>query len=196
MFVQVIEGKAKDSDLLMRQMQRWVDEIKPGVRGYLGSTGGVTDDGRSVWLARFESAAAAADNSGRELQDSWWAETVKAYDGSPGFHDCTDVDELFGGGSNDAKFVQVISGRAKDQAAARQMFTKHEKALQAERPDILGGLVAWHGDGNFTQAVYFTSEDDAHRGEQNAATSDLMAEYRDLFEGAPAFYDFRAPRMD
>jgi hypothetical protein len=196
MFVQVIEGKVKDRDLLMRQMQRWVDEIKPGVRGFLGSTGGVTDDGRSVWLARFESAAAASDNSGRELQDSWWADTMKAYDGAPVFHDCPEADEMFGGGSNDATFVQVISGRTKDQAAARRMFTENEDALRQERPDILGGLVAWHGDGSFTQAVYFESEEAAHRGEQSASTSELMAAYRDLFEGPPTFYDFRDPRMD
>ena len=33
-----------------------------------------------------------------------------------------------------------------------------ESQLRERRPDILGITVAWHGDGGFTQAVYFKSE--------------------------------------
>ena len=38
MLVQVIEGKLTDADLLSRQLERWRKEIKPGAKGYLGST--------------------------------------------------------------------------------------------------------------------------------------------------------------
>src|SRR3954463_9394146 len=114
MFVQVIQGKVKDADLLARQTDRWVAEIKPGVKGYLGSTTGVTPDGRAITIARFDDKKSAEANSKREQQSAWWNETAKAYDGEPTFHDCTDVDTMFGGGSNDAGFVQVIQGKAKD----------------------------------------------------------------------------------
>src|SRR3954471_9653613 len=146
MFVQVIEGKVKDPDLLLRQTDRWAAEIKPGVKGYLGSTGGVTPDGRSVWLARFESKEAAEANSHNALQDAWWNETAKAYDGEPTFYDCTEVDTVFAGGSNDAGFVQVIEGRAKDAGALRTQLHEMEKGLKEERPDILGITIAWHPD--------------------------------------------------
>ena len=63
MFVQVIHGKVRDADLLARQSERWVREIKPEVKGYLGSTTGVTPDGRAITIARFESPEAGAANS-------------------------------------------------------------------------------------------------------------------------------------
>ena len=126
MFVQIIQGKVKDADLLTRQAERWRAEIKPGVKGYLGSNHGVTPDGRAITIVRFESADAAAANSGSAQQSAWWNETAKAYDGEPTFIDCTDVDTMFGGGSNDAGFVQVIQGRAKDEAAMRSQVGSME----------------------------------------------------------------------
>src|SRR5437588_3344030 len=114
MFVQIIEGALKDADLLTRQLDRWEDELRSDAKGFLGSTGGVTPDGRAVLVARFESKEAAEANSGRSEQDAWWNETSKAFDGEPTFHESTDIDTLFGGGSDDAGFVQVIEGRAKD----------------------------------------------------------------------------------
>ena len=38
MFVQVIQGKAKDAAGVRKQMERWEQELKPGEVGYLGST--------------------------------------------------------------------------------------------------------------------------------------------------------------
>lgn len=119
MFIQVIQGKVKDVALLKRQMEAWRRDIKPGAKGFLGSTTGTTPDGRGITLARFESAAAAKANSERPEQGRWWAETASAYDGEPTFHDCSEVDTVFGGGSNEAGFVQVIQARAKDQQAMR-----------------------------------------------------------------------------
>ena len=68
MFVQVIQGKLKDADLLNRQVERWRKEIKPGAKGYLGSTSGNTADGRSIAVIRFESEADARANGERAEQ--------------------------------------------------------------------------------------------------------------------------------
>ena len=95
MFVQVIEGKLKDQDLLTRQLERWRKEIKPGAKGYLGSTGGATADGRSIAVVRFESEAAARANSERAEQGAWWNETSKAFDGEPNFTESSDTELLF-----------------------------------------------------------------------------------------------------
>lgn len=196
MFIQVIAGKVMDADLLRRQAQRWQEEIRPGAVGYLGYTGGITPDGRTISLVRFESAEAAAANSERAEQSSWWNEMAKAFDGEPTFHDCHEVDMIFGGGSDDAGFVQVIDGRAKDQAAMRSQVGEMETSLRQERPDILGITMAWHGDGGgFTQAAYFRSEEEARRMEQATAQDDMTREYADMFDGEPVFYDVPEPML-
>jgi hypothetical protein len=59
MFVQIIEGRVADRDGLRSQMDRWMAELRPGAEGFLGTTAGVTDDGRAVCFARFASADAA-----------------------------------------------------------------------------------------------------------------------------------------
>ena len=51
-----------------RQIKSWRRDVKPGAKGYLGSTSGITPDGRSITLARFESEAAARANSERPEQ--------------------------------------------------------------------------------------------------------------------------------
>jgi hypothetical protein len=195
MFVQVIEGKVKDADLLLRQTDRWIEEIKPDVKGYLGSTGGITRDGHAVWVARFESAEAAQSNSGNPRQDAWWNETSKAFDGEPTFYDCTEVDTLFDGGSDNAGFVQVIEGTATDPARIREMFRSHEAELRAARPDIIGGIVAWHGD-SFSQVMYFTDEAQTRTQEKATENADMRKEYEAVFAGPPRFYDIPKPRFD
>ena len=197
MFVQVMSGKVKDADLLQRQNDRWIEEIKPGAKGYQGATGGLTPDGRFIILARFESEQAAETNSGRAEQDAWWNETEKAFDGEVTFYNCTEVDTPFGGGSNDAKFVQIIQGRAKDPQLLRSMGQEREAELNEKRPDILGMLVAWHGDGGgFTQAVYFKDENSARQQEKATENDEMRQEYQNMFEGEPTFYDLPDPLLD
>jgi hypothetical protein len=196
MLIQVIEGKVKDADLLRRQEERWHQEIEPSARGYLGYTGGITPDGRSISLVRFESAEAAQANSDRAEQAAWWNETAEAYDGNPTFHDCREVDTLFGGGSNDAGFVQVVQGRAKDQDTMRRNIAEMEATLRERRPDILGMTIAWHGDGGgFTQAVYFRSEEETRLQEKATEQDELRQEYMDMFEGQPVFFDLPEPQL-
>jgi hypothetical protein len=196
MFIQIIQGKAKDADLLRRQMDRWRTEIKPHASGYLGTTSGVTPDRQSITLARFDSEAAARANSDRSEQGAWWNETAKAFDGEPTFHDCRDVDTFFGGGSNDAGFVQIIQGRAKDPEEMRRRLPELEGQLREQRPDILGIVRAWHGDGSFTQAVYFTSQQAARTGEQATEQSELRQQFMSLMDGTPTFFDLPEPDLD
>ncbi len=85
MFVQVITGKTSNAAQIRAAMDRWVEELAPGAEGWLGSTAGVTEDGRLVALARFESAEAAQRNSERPEQDQWWADTAQLLDGDATF---------------------------------------------------------------------------------------------------------------
>jgi len=196
MFIQIISGRISDPEHFRRQHERWIEELKPGASGYLGSTSGITPDGVGVVVARFESAAAAKANSERPDQGAWWTDTEKAFEDVE-FQDCQDVDTMMGGGSDEAGFVQVICGRVKDEASARTMLAEADDRLGDMRPDILGGLMAWHGDGGgFTQVMYFRSEDEARSGETSGADEDLDRDYREMMDGEPTFLDLTSPRFD
>ena len=197
MFVQVITGTTSDAAGLRRQMDRWIQELRPGAAGYLGSTGGVTDDGRVFMAARFESEEAAQRNSAREEQGAWWTETEK-YIQNPAFQDSIDVITLGGGGSNDAGFVQVMRGRVVDQEKAPALMARFEELLPAMaegRPDILGDVTVIHSDGTYSDIVYFTSEAAAREGEQTPPPAEMMAMFEEFSAAMPVdeYIDLRDP---
>ena len=196
MFVQVIEGKIKDPDLLQRQLDRWRQEIKPGAKGYLGSTGGITPDGTSIVVVRFDSEAAARANSERPEQGAWWNETEKAFDGPVNFTETSDTELLFDGGSNDAGFVQIMKGKVKDAAAFRKWGKEHEGRLKEVRPDLIGGVDVYQPDGSFVSVAYFTSEADARKHEQKMGEDALMGDYMSHMAGELQFLDLTDPAID
>jgi hypothetical protein len=184
MFIQVITGTTSDPEGIRRQRERWIEEVRPGAVGFLGSTGGVTADGTCVIMARFESAGAARANADRTEQSGWWSETEKYFDGEAAFADSEDVDTFYGGGSDAAGFVQLIRGRCTDRARAEAIEARVMGRLREVRPELLGILRAWHGD-TFTEACYFTDEAAAREGEERAMPEDLVAdlgEYSSLFQ--------------
>jgi len=170
MFVQVIEAKAKDADALRAQMEAWDRDVKPGAEGFLGSTAGVTEDGTFIAAARFESEEAARRNSDRPEQGQWWEQIAQHLD-DPKFYDCGDVDVFLGGGSDDAGFVQVIQGYATDKGQLQDVMTSMGDSIQDQRPDVIGGVVAWGPDDGFSDFVYFTSEAEAREGEKRDTES-------------------------
>ena len=175
MFVQVIQGRVGDARQLRAKMDQWVRDLSADATGWLGSTAGVTADGTGIALARFESADAARRNSERPKQGQWWAETAEPFDGDVTFHDCAQVHLLGRGGSDDAGFVQVMQGRYTDQEKAVDLLQRSEQPLRELRPDVLGGELCLHGDGGFTQAVYFTSESEARVGEKRQPPAEVQA---------------------
>jgi hypothetical protein len=188
MFIQVISGTTTDVDAMERLADRWQTELRPGATGFLGVTQGVTDDNRFVALARFESKEAAAENSARPEQGEWWAEMEKVTR-DVSFHDSSRVEMLFGGGKNDAKFIQVMQGRIKDRAKADGLFERGpdaEKMLGEARPDVIGEVVAIHDDGDtYTDVVYFSSEAEARANEQKPmaeGATEMMAELESALE--------------
>jgi len=196
MFVQVIKGHTSDPAGLRRQLERWREELKPGAKGFEGSTVGIADDGTMIALARFADAAAAQRNSDRPEQGAWWEETAKYFDDAPTFRESTDTTPLFGGGSNDAGFVQVMEGTVRDRAKAEAFETDEMlDQLRAARPDLLGGLRVWFDDGSYVEAAYFTGEAEARKGEQSSDFAGPQQEYVDLF-GDPTFIDLRDPLLD
>lgn len=197
MFAQVIQGRATDAAGLRKQWERWDQEIKPKAEGYLGGTAGVTSDGEFIAIARFESEEAARANSDSAEQSAWWEETSR-YISDPMFHDCTEVDLIKEGGSDDAGFVQVIQGKVTDIAKSRELDARMESTLRELRPDVIGGLVAWHPqNGRFTNVIYFTSEAEARAKEKEMESSEgfkeFMADMEAISDGEPKFLDLTEP---
>ena len=196
MFVQVIQGKVSDPARARERLESWVSELGPAADGWLGSTGGVTDDGTLVLLARFESEEAARANSSRPEQDRWWSETAKLFTGEPTFKDSTDVIPDVIGDPDTAGFVQVMQGRGTDPDRARELMSQDSSAWAAFRPDIIGSLAAAHDGGAYTMALYFTSEEEAREGERKQPPPELQAQMQEmdaLSIGVPEFFDLKQP---
>lgn len=196
MFVQVIEGQVTDREGLERQWRRWLEEIKPGAQGYLGSTAGIAGD-RFIACARFESEEKARANSDSDQQSSWWAETEKCL-ADVSFSDYTQTKEYLGGGSDDAGFVQVMRGRVTDTARAMAMTDKMEESLPQQRPDVIGGYSVYADDGDYTDVVYFTSEAEARENEakMSEAPPEDMQEWSEIQSGEIRYLDLTEPWLD
>lgn len=195
MFVQIIEGRTNDPASIRREMDRWNEELRPGATGFLGSTGGVTDDGRLVVFARFESAAAAEANSNRPEQGEWWSAVERCLEGEASFADSEDTEELFGGGSDDAGFVQVMKVHGVDREAVARLDEKFQELAATMRPDVIGGLRVWVGPDTAYDVTYFTSEADARAAEAGGPPAELgevMEDYQRIID-ATDFLDLTDP---
>jgi hypothetical protein len=197
MFIQVVQGTVTDPQRLAADVRQWVDEIAPQASGWLGTTSGVTADGRGIAVVRFESADAAQHNSERAQQQEWWSKASLSFAGDVVFHNCPETFTFLAGGSDDAGFVQVIQGRGGDPAKLRAMMSGSESEMRAARPDVIGGVVALHDDGGFTQVVYFTSEAAARAGERSdnqRDSSEAEHEMASMFADA-IFFDLTEPQL-
>ena len=195
MFVQVITGRTGDAAALRAHAERWGDEVRPGAAGFLGGLFGIADDGTVVGLARFEDEAAAVASSSRPEQAAWWSGTEALLDGDATFRESSDVSLLFEGGSDDAGFVQIMEGTVADRAAAEAVETPELlEQLRAARPNLLGGIRVWLDGGAYVEAAYFTSEDDARKGESSPDFEAPQEGFTEQF-GEPTYTDLRDPLL-
>jgi hypothetical protein len=171
--------------------EAWRDEAGASAVGYLGGTYGVTDGGDFLGIVRFTSREDAMANSARPETGAFAEKMGALMEGPVSFHDCGDVTTWLDGGSDDAGFVQVITGHLEDPAPLKAM-AGHTDQLREMRPEIIGGTLAISDDGTFFQTVYFTSEDAARQGEQVPPPEDVAAELEPMMAGA-TFYDLTRP---
>jgi hypothetical protein len=196
MFVQVIQGRVSEAEKLRAALDRWAQDLAPGATGWLGSTCGVTEDGRFIALARFESEEAARRNSDRPEQDRWWSETSKLLTGEATFRDSSDATVDVNGDPDRAGFVQVMQGRGSDPDRARELMSQDADKWAEFRPDVIGSVAVGHEGGAYTMAMYFTSEAEAREGERKELPPELaaqMEEMNKLSVGEPEFFDLKQP---
>lgn len=197
MFIQVIRGSVADPDELQAMLDRWVNDLAPGAEGWLGTTSGMTDDGMFVGMARFTSEPAARRNSERPEQHQWWMDTVHLFGSDVAFFDCRYAVPVLRGGSDCAGFVQVMQGHTSETERLVELERGSADVLRECRPDIIGGLVALHGDGGFTKSIYFTSEADARAAERRGPPPELREAIDELMSliDRPAFFDLTEPLL-
>jgi hypothetical protein len=175
MFAQMIFGRVDDRDGLRVQWDRWHRHLATGATGWLGTTGGVTGDGRMVLAVRFESGAAAKANSERPEQGAWWAETEACLDGQAEFLDTADVTIVHEEEPAAAGFVQVMRARVADRQRLEEVEARIGPMFLEMRPDMLGAYRAWFGDDRMVAVDYFRSESEARAGESKEMPEELRA---------------------
>jgi hypothetical protein len=192
MFIQVIQSKSTRRDEVHQLMQEWRDLPGNDSSGWLGGTYGFTDDDEFIGVVRFESKEAAMANSARPETDAMAQKLAALMEGPPEFHDCDDVTEWMGGGSDDAGFVQIMRGNTDDPDRIKNMITEDTSDLQEARPDIMGGTLGIEADGTWTQTIYFTDEASAREGEKQGPPPERQAEMQAAF-GDVTYYDLHDP---
>ena len=196
MFVQVTQGKTSQAEALYEAMERWHSDLAAGAAGWLGTTAGVTDDGRAIAMYRFESEEAARRMSERPEQEQWWTEAKQHFDAEPIVQFSSEVTLDLRGDPNQAGFVQFQQGRVSDPDRAKELMAQHSDELATARPEMLGNIVVEHADGADTTVSYFTSEAEARQGEQKPVPAELqpdMEEMGKLSVEEPEYFDLRRP---
>jgi hypothetical protein len=198
MFIRVIQGRATNPPGIRRDLGRWQRLLAADADGWLGSTMGITEDGWSITVVRFASEAQARRNSDRPEQREWWRDASQHL-ARVAVHDAPKVHTYRDGGADQAGFVQVIQGHSDDLERMASLGRDQEEVLAREAPHILGVTVAEHADrpGDFTQILYFTSEQDARRFEQERSAEDdepVLEQLRSLMTDLRCF-DLRDPQM-
>ena len=198
MFVQVIQGRTSNPQGLDAALNQWVQDLAPSATGWLGSTSGVTEDGRTIAVVRFESEDDARRNSDRPEQGEWWSETAKLFDGEATFSDSNDVTVDVQGDPDQAGFVQVMQGRSSDPERARQLMDQDADKWTAFRPDMLGSVSIGHENGGYTMVMYFTSEAEAREAERKELPPELQAQMEEMGKltvGETEFFDLKQPAI-
>ena len=198
MFIQVMQGRATNPLGIRDELNRWQRQLATDADGWLGATAGVTEDGWSVVVMYFDSERQARRSRDRPEHRAWWQQASQHL-GEVAFHDAPQVRSFVDGRSDLAGYVQVIQGHIDDLEHMASLGGDQEEVLAREAPHILGVTVAEHADrpGDFTQILYFTSEQDARRfeGEPLAdADESVQEERRGLMTNLRSF-DLRDPQM-
>jgi hypothetical protein len=198
LFIQIIQGRATNPPGIRRDLGRWQRQLAADADGWLGSTTGITDDGWSITVVRFASEAHARRNRDRPEQREWWRDASQHL-ARVVAHDAPKVHIFRDGGADQASFVQVIQGHSEDLERMAGLGRDQDAVLAREAPHILGVTLAEHADrpGDFTQVLYFTSEQDARNSDQErSATAAAPAgkELRSLMTSLRTF-DLRDPQL-
>jgi hypothetical protein len=195
-FVWVLEGKVVAPGEVGRLLGRWTGEFGD-TPGYLGATGGVTDDRRFLLLVRWESEEAGNELLLRGEQQEWYEAFQESFDGAIEFAETGDVTTHLAGGSDAAGFVQAMKVSGVDRQRVESVDREFESIAAQFRPDLIGGVRVWTAPDGFVEANYFTSEQDARAGEKKDPPPAAMERFEEFMAmlGDAEYFDFTEPFM-
>lgn len=196
MLAETIRGRVSDPKAMGAAFDSWMHEIAPGAKGWLGSTGGVTDDNELFILTLFESEEEARANEVRPEQGQFWAEASNIFRSEPAIQTSTKVYFDTNGDLNSTEFVKVGSGMVSDVDLMLALI-EGNSSWRTSRPDILGIVGADFGAGQFTYAAYFTSHDTAREVDDGKnmplEVKARMDEMTSLVTGELEYLDLKDP---
>jgi hypothetical protein len=151
MLIQVLGALVADREAV-RERAHQAATAAPGLQWL---TGGLTDDGQFIAVARFQEGSPGA----------WWADLEACLAEPLVVRDSSDIEVILGDRTPDAGFLEVIEGHTSDRARFMHLQRELEYAFSAERPDFLGSLILWWSDGAWMELASFTSADDVRAGD-------------------------------
>ncbi len=169
MFVLTAEARTSKPDALRQHVLTWPADVGTSAEGWLGNTAGVAAGGEFVLLMRFRSEEAALITGDRPQYAKWWRACARLLDTKPTFAPSVDVTGILSGGSDTAAAVQVTRGRATP-ARLHGSLRQLESLSPAERGPLIGGIVAWHDDNRFTEALYLSAPASGEIGPRSTTT--------------------------
>ena len=194
MFVWVLQGTVAEPGEVGRQLARWTGEFG-ATSGYLGATGGVTDDKRFLLFVRWESEEAGNELLMRPEQQEWYTTFQESFDGEIEFAETGDVTTLLAGGSDAAGFVQAVKVSGVDRQKVEAADREFDDIAAQFRPDLIGGVRVWTAPDGFVETNYFTSEQDARAGEQQAPPAEVAERFEEFMAMMrdAEYFDFTEP---
>ncbi len=174
-FVQVIQGSVRDREEARKTWERWIDDVAPDAVGWLASTAGFSDS-EFIAAVSFASDEAARRNSQRPEQDEWWSEMEQHFSGDPTFRECVQVSTYGAWERQDAEFVQIVQGRSRNLGETMEKIAEaYQEFVKDHHLGLLGGIVVDHGDGTFTEVIYYPTEDEARMESEEEARKPVGA---------------------
>ena len=167
MFLLVLSGRVADPVETRVRWEAWQREVAPRTPGWLGDTGGISESGEFVALVRFQTEGTAARAFTPRDDAAWWHDFAGLFVEGISIDGASEIDAFARGDFEDAGCVQFIRGQTSQVAEVRELNAAIQAKVREACPDIIADVVAWHGDGRFTEAVYFISEEEARRAEKS-----------------------------
>jgi hypothetical protein len=161
--VQYVEARVTDRDEALRGL----DRLSRAVPRPASGVGGVTGDGRLLVVLHHQMEESALGTG----LPGWWEELKPACTGEPRVHPAKEVTPFVHALPTQAGFAQVIRARVADRAAFERVLAADAEWLARERPEISGGMLAWHDAEHMTLVVCFRDEASARAGEAKNAES-------------------------
>lgn len=163
--LQILQGPVRDRSGVRNVFDQWFDNVAPDAEGWLNSTAGLSDD-EFVALFTFASAEAVRRVEQRPDHQAWRQDleqeladglTVRSSENVAAFGDTR---------PDDAGFVVVAQGQTTGLGQALGRVTEHEQHhIREHHLPVLGGVIADHGEGWFTELIYFPSVQEAQADE-------------------------------